>query len=372
LLYSFLWIRAERGRGFAPAHRRQVQDFRGKSGVPAVLIVMQSSATQTEIIAVCDRIAELGYVANKIPGAVRVAIGITGNKAALDPGLFNLMPGVQDAVPVSRPYKLVSREVKPEDTIIDVRGVKIGGGALTVIAGPCSVESREQVLTTAHHVRQHGAHVLRGGAFKPRTSPYDFQGLREDGLRLLAEARDETGMPIVTEVKDTQTLAMVAEYADILQIGARNMQNFSLLEAVGDLGKPVMLKRGMSCTVKEWLMAAEYIASRGNYQVILCERGIRTFETLTRNTLDLGIVPLLRETTHLPIIVDPSHATGVAKAVAPMARAAAAAGVDGVMVEVHPKPEVALSDGPQALTFAMFADMMSDLRRVAEALGQRL
>jgi 3-deoxy-7-phosphoheptulonate synthase len=335
-----------------------------------VLIVMQSTATQAEIAAICERISELGYTPNKIPGAVRLAIGITGNKTALDPGLFNRMPGVQDAVVVSRPYKLVSREVKPEDTVIEVRGVKIGGGALTVIAGPCSVESREQVLTTARHVRQNGAHVLRGGAFKPRTSPYEFQGLREDGLRLLAEARDETGMPIITEVKDTQTLELVAEYADILQIGARNMQNFSLLEAVGELGKPVMLKRGMSSTVKEWLMAAEYIASRGNYQVILCERGIRTFETMTRNTLDLGIVPLLRETTHLPIFIDPSHATGVARAVAPMARAAAAAGVDGIMVEVHPQPTVALSDGPQALTFPMFADLMTDLRRIAAALNQ--
>jgi 3-deoxy-7-phosphoheptulonate synthase len=221
-------------------------------------------------------------------------------------------------------------------------------------------------------VREHGARILRGGAFKPRTSPYDFQGLREEGLKLLADARDLTGMPIITEVKDTETLPMVAEYADILQIGARNMQNFSLLEAVGALGKPVMLKRGLSSTVNEWLMAAEYIVSRGNYQVMLCERGIRTFETMTRNTLDLGIVPLLRAITHLPVIVDPSHGTGVAKAVGPMARAAAATGVDGVIVEVHPEPAKALSDGPQALTFSMFTSMMDDLRKVTAALGQEM
>ncbi|MCB9578929.1 MAG: 3-deoxy-7-phosphoheptulonate synthase [Polyangiaceae bacterium] len=337
-----------------------------------MLIVMSQGATAAQIEAVCERIRELGYTPNEIPGAVRIAIGITGNKTALDPALFNRLPGVFDAVPVSKPYKLVSREVKPDDTVIQVGNTKIGGGNLTLMAGPCSVESREQVLNTARHVKKHGATVLRGGAFKPRTSPYDFQGLREEGLKLLAEARDETGMPIITEVKDTETLGLVAEYADILQIGARNMQNFSLLEAVGSLGKPVMLKRGMSSTVKEWLMAAEYIVSRGNYEVILCERGIRTFETLTRNTLDLGVVPLLREITHLPVIVDPSHGTGVATAVTPMARAAVAAGVDGVMVEVHPDPAKALSDGPQALTFDMFEALSQDLERVAGVLGQKL
>jgi 3-deoxy-7-phosphoheptulonate synthase len=337
-----------------------------------MLIVMSTQASADQVRAVCERIRELGYVPNEIPGAVRLAIGITGNKGALDPALFNRLPGVQEAVAVSKPYKLVSREVKPDDTVIDVLGVKIGGGTLTVIAGPCSVESREQLLATAKHVREHGARILRGGAFKPRTSPYDFQGLREQGLELLAEARDSTGMPVITEVKDTETLPLVAEYADILQIGARNMQNFSLLEAVGALGKPVMLKRGISSTVNEWLMAAEYIVSRGNYQVMLCERGIRTFETMTRNTLDLGVVPLLRTITHLPVIVDPSHATGIALAVGPMARAAAATGVDGVIVEVHPEPSKALSDGPQALTFPMFAEMMEGLRKVTSALGQPL
>ncbi len=337
-----------------------------------MLIVMGSDATPEQIEAVSDRIRELGFTANEIPGAVRIAIGVTGNKSALDPGLFNRMPGVQDAVVVSRPYKLVSREVKPDDTVIEVGSTRIGGGALTIMAGPCSIESREQTLSTARHVRKHGATLLRGGAFKPRTSPYDFQGLREKGLQLLAEAREETGMPIITEVKDTETLGLVCEYADILQIGARNMQNFSLLEAVGGSGKPVMLKRGMSSTVKEWLMAAEYIVSQGNYQVILCERGIRTFETFTRNTLDLGVVPLVRAITHLPVVVDPSHATGIAEAVGPMARAATAAGVDGLMLEVHPEPAKALSDGPQALTFDVFASLMQEIRSVAQAVKQDL
>lgn len=337
-----------------------------------MLIVMSSNATPDQVRGVCDRIRELGFTPNEIPGAVRVAIGITGNKGAVDPALFNRLPGVQEAVAVSKPWKLVSREVKPDDTVIEVGDVKIGGGAFVVMAGPCSVENREQVLSTAKHVREQGATILRGGAFKPRTSPYDFQGLREEGLALLAEAREATGMPVITEVKDTETLKLVAEYADILQIGARNMQNFSLLEAVGALGKPVMLKRGIASTVNEWLMAAEYIVARGNYQVMLCERGIRTFETMTRNTLDLGVLPILRAITHLPIIVDPSHGTGVAKAVGPMARAAAATGVDGVIVEVHPNPSKALSDGPQALTFPMFTELMSDLAKVTAALGQPL
>lgn len=337
-----------------------------------MLIVMKKGASPSEVDGVCERIRELGYEPHEIPGADRMAIGITGNKGGLDAALFTRLPGVREAVAVSRPYKLVSREVKPESTVIEVRGVRIGDGNLTVMAGPCSVESREQVMSTAMHAKQAGAHILRGGAFKPRTSPYDFQGLREDGLKLLAEARDATGMPVITEVKDTDTLPLVAEYADILQIGARNMQNFSLLEAIGHLGKPVMLKRGPSATVKEWLMAAEYIVSRGNYQVMLCERGIRTYETLTRNTLDLGIVPLLREMTHLPIVVDPSHGTGVVDAVTPMARAAVASGCDSIMVEVHPKPETALSDGPQALTFEMFDRLMVDIEKVAAAVGQNL
>ncbi len=335
-----------------------------------MLILMEAEATRAQIDRVCDRVRELGYAPHEMPGAQRVAIGVTGNKGGIDPGHFKRLDGVHDAVAVSRPYKLVGREVNPEGTIVEVAGTRIGGGELTVMAGPCSVESRDQVLSTARHVRSLGATILRGGAFKPRTSPYDFQGLREEGLELLAEAREATGMPIITEVKDTETLPLVARYADILQVGARNMQNFTLLEAIGGLDKPVMLKRGMSASVKEWLMAAEYIVSRGNLNVVLCERGIRTFETATRNTLDLGIIPLLRGMTHLPIIVDPSHGTGVAAAVTPLARAATAVGVDGIMVEVHPEPAKALSDGPQALTFPMFETLMAEVSKVAGAIGQ--
>jgi 3-deoxy-7-phosphoheptulonate synthase len=335
-----------------------------------MVITMHKDATADQIRAVADRVRELGYIPHEMPGAQRTAICITGNRGPLDPSLFTRFDGVADAVAISQPYKLVSRELKPDSTVVEVMGVKIGGGSFCVMAGPCSVETREQVMATAEHVRKNGAHMLRGGAFKPRTSPYDFQGLKEEGLKILAEAREATKMPVITEVKDAETLPLVAEYADVLQIGARNMQNFSLLERVGELGKPVMLKRGLSSTVKEWLMAAEYIVSRGNRNVILCERGIRTFETLTRNTLDLGVLPLLRAITHLPIMVDPSHGTGVAKAVTPLARAAVATGVDGVMVEVHPDPAKALSDGPQALTFPMFEEMMRDVRRIAEAMGQ--
>ena len=337
-----------------------------------MLVLMKAGATPAQIETVCQTIRDLGFAPHAIPGAVRTAIGVTGNKGPIEPSVFTRLDGVADAVPVSQPYKLVSREVKPEDTVIEVRGIKIGGGHVAVMAGPCSVESREQTLSTAEHVKKHGAHILRGGAFKPRTSPYEFQGLREGGLEILAEAREKTGMPIITEVKDTESLGMVCKYADILQIGARNMQNFSLLEAVGERGTPVMLKRGLSSTVKEWLMAAEYILSRGNRQVMLCERGIRTFETATRNTLDLGILPMLRATTHLPIIVDPSHGCGYAKGVTPMARAALATGVDGVMIEVHPEPSKALSDGPQALTFPMFEKLMSDLRGIAAVMGVEL
>lgn len=332
-----------------------------------MLIVMHPGATPQQIDAVREKITALGLVAHAIPGVQRVAIGITGNQqGGLESDQFQLMDGVVDVIRVSKPYKLVSREVKPDDTVVTVGGVTLGGGSFVVMAGPCSVENRDQVLSTAEHVKSHGAVMLRGGAYKPRTSPYEFQGLRLEGLKLLAEARERTGLPIITEVKDTETLPLVAEYADVLQIGARNMQNFSLLEAVGETRKPVMLKRGPSATVREWLMAAEYIVARGNYQVILCERGIRTFETATRNTLDLGVLPVLRQMTHLPIVVDPSHGTGIAAAVTPMARAAAASGVDGIIVEVHPNPAVALSDGPQALTFPMFERMMKQVKPIAE------
>ena len=337
-----------------------------------MLVLMKSGATPAQIDAVCQVIRDLGFAPHPIEGATRTAIGITGNKGLVEPSVFTRLEGVADAVPVSQPFKLVSREVKPDDTIIEVRGVKIGGGHLAIMAGPCSVESREQTLSTARHVKQHGAHLLRGGAFKPRTSPYEFQGLREEGLELLAEARAETGLPIITEAKDTESLDAVCKVADVIQIGARNMQNFSLLEAVGERDLPVMLKRGLSSTVREWLMAAEYILSRGNRKVILCERGIRTFETATRNTLDLGVLPLLREKTHLPIVVDPSHGCGYAAGVTPLARAAVATGVDGVMVEVHPEPTKALSDGPQALTFPMFEKMMAEIRGIAAVMGARL
>ena len=335
-----------------------------------MLIVMQQGATAEDLDRVMRRIEGLGFTGHSIPGSMRVAIGITGNDRSIDPAEFTMLPGISQCIAVSQPHKLVGREMKPEDTIIDVRGVQIGGGSFAVMAGPCAVESREQILTTANAVRQAGAAILRGGAFKPRTSPYDFQGLREEGLRLLAEARQQTGLPIITEVKDVATLDAVAETTDILQIGARNMQNFSLLAAVGERDLPVMLKRGHSSSVKEWLMAAEYIAASGNHRVMLCERGIRTFETTTRNTLDLGILPSLRDMTHLPIVVDPSHATGRAASVPAMARAALAAGADAVMVEVHPNPAEALSDGPQSLTPDAFAELMDSLRAIASAVGR--
>jgi 3-deoxy-7-phosphoheptulonate synthase len=337
-----------------------------------MLILMRPDASQDDIAKVCDRIRELGFVPNQIPGQQRVAIGITGNESAIDPGLFAECPGIAEAVPVSRPFKLASREVKPHDTVIRVGEAQFGGGAFGVVAGPCAVESHDQLMASARAVKKSGARMLRGGAFKPRTSPYSFQGLKEEGLKLLAEARKETGMPVVTEVMDTQTVELVARYADMLQIGARNMQNFALLEAVGQTHKPVMLKRGLSATLQEFLMAAEYLIKNGNYNVLLCERGIRTFETMTRNTLDLGSIPMLKRLTHLPVIVDPSHGTGDRLSVAPLARAALAMGADGLMVEVHPDPAKARSDGPQSLTPEMFAKLMGELGAIAPVVGLRL
>jgi 3-deoxy-7-phosphoheptulonate synthase len=335
-----------------------------------MLVVMKPHATQPEIDAVVEKIRGMGLSAHTIPGAQRVAIGVTGNKGGLDPGQFETMPGVADAIRVSQPFKLVSREVKEDDTVIDVGGVPLGGNAIAIMAGPCSVESKEQILEAAHAVKGSGARFLRGGAFKPRTSPYEFQGLAEEGLRLLALAREETGLRVVTEVMDVETLPMVADYADVLQIGARNMQNFSLLKQLGEIRRPVLLKRGPSATLKEWLMAAEYIVSRGNYQVALCERGIRTFETMTRNTLDLNAVPVLKALTHLPVIVDPSHGIGLRPHVAAMARAGIAAGADGIIVEVHPRPEKALSDGQQSLTPREFDELMRQVRVIAGAVGR--
>src|SRR5512140_3388012 len=337
-----------------------------------MLVVMKPHATEAEIQAVVGKIRTLGFTPHPIPGAQRVAIGVTGNKGVIDTAQFETMPGVGDAMRVSQPFQLVAREVKEEDTVIDVGGVPLGGNALAVMAGPCSVESREQILETAHAVKAAGAKFLRGGAFKPRTSPYEFQGLAEEGLKLLALAREQTGLKVVTEVMDAETLPMVADYADVLQIGARNMQNFSLMKQLGSIQRPVLLKRGPSATLKEWLMAAEYVLSRGNYQVALCERGIRTFETMTRNTLDLNAVPVLKGLTHLPVLVDPSHGIGLRNHVAAMARAAVAAGADGLIIEVHPCPEKALSDGHQSLAPDEFADLMRQVRIIAGAIGRSL
>jgi 3-deoxy-7-phosphoheptulonate synthase len=335
-----------------------------------MLVVMKPHATESEVEDVVEKIRSLGLAPHPIPGAQRVAIGITGNKGGLEPGQFVTLPGVADAIRVSQPWKLVSREVKADDTVLDVGGVPIGGKALAIIAGPCSVESREQLLDAAHAVKAAGARFLRGGAFKPRTSPYEFQGLAEEGLKLLALAREQTGLKIVTEVVDVETLPVVADYADVLQVGARNMQNFSLLKALGDLRRPVLLKRGPSATIKEWLMAAEYLLSRGNYQVALCERGIRTFETMTRNTLDLNAVPVLKALTHLPVLVDPSHGIGVRAHVPAMARAGVAAGADGIIVEVHPRPDRALSDGAQSLTPPEFGELVRQVGTIASAIGR--
>jgi 3-deoxy-7-phosphoheptulonate synthase len=339
-----------------------------------MLVVMKADAGRVEVDAVKARVREMGFTPNEIPGPTRVAIGITGNEGPLDPGAFMDLAGVAEAVPISRPWKLVSREVKPDDTLVRPGGGPgvFGGGRFGVIAGPCAVEGREQLLLAARAVKAGGAHFLRGGAFKPRTSPYSFQGLKEEGLKLLVEAREETGLPVVTEVMDTRDVEMVSRYADVLQVGARNMQNFSLLEAVGDQPRPVMLKRGLSATIQEFLMAAEYILKQGNYNVILCERGIRTFETMTRNTMDLGSIPLIKRLTHLPIIIDPSHGTGDRLSVPALARAAVALGADGLMVEVHPNPAQALSDGPQSLTPPAFVELMASLRAVAAAVGIQL
>jgi 3-deoxy-7-phosphoheptulonate synthase len=335
-----------------------------------MLVVMRQNATPADVEAVVEKIRSLGLMPHAIPGAQRVAIGITGNKGGLDPAQFEGMTGVGEAIRVSQPFKLVSREVKPDDTVIDVGGALIGGPSLAIMAGPCSVESEEQLLASAHAVKAAGAKFLRGGAFKPRTSPYEFQGMGEAGLKLLALAREQTGLKVVTEVMDADDLPVCLEYADVLQLGARNMQNFSLLKRLGSVKKPVLLKRGPSATIREWLMAAEYVVAHGNNQVALCERGIRTFETMTRNTLDLNAVPILKALTHLPVIVDPSHGIGLRAHVPAMARAGVAAGADGLIVEVHPRPEKALSDGPQSLTPVEFEELMRQVRVIAGAIGR--
>ncbi len=334
-----------------------------------MLVVMQAGARQQQIDHAVARIEQLGLRSHVIVGTERTVVAALGDKRDGARLILETLPGVDKVVPVLAPYKIASREVKKEPTVVAARGLRIGGGHFGVIAGPCSVESRAQILEVAHLVKEAGATGLRGGAFKPRSSPYSFQGLKEKGLELLAEARDATDLAIVTEVMATEQVALVARYADVLQVGARNMQNYALLEAVGAAGLAVLLKRGPSATIEEFLLAAEYILNSGNSQIILCERGIRTFEDHTRFTLPLATVPYLHEKTHLPIVVDPSHGTGKASLVAPMARAAVAAGADGLLVEVHPRPEEALSDGYQSLDGPAFRQMMIDCRKVASALG---
>jgi 3-deoxy-7-phosphoheptulonate synthase len=335
-----------------------------------MLIVMDSAATAEDVARVVSTVENLGLQAHAIPGAQRTAIGITGNRGAIEPGAFENLPGVAEVIPVSAPYKLVSREAKRENTVVSIGGVPVGGPKVVVIGGPCAVESEEQALEVGRAVRRAGATLYRGGAFKPRTSPYSFQGLGEKGLKILAKVREETNLPIVTEVLDTETVDLVAEHADCLQVGARNMQNFSLLKRLGKTRKPVLLKRGMSATIEEFLLSAEYLLSEGNYQVVLCERGVRTFADHTRNTLDLSVVPYVQRISHLPIVVDPSHGTGKRQKVIPLSRAAIAVGADGLIVEVHPHPELALSDGPQALPPEMFAELMDQVRRLAPVVGR--
>ncbi len=337
-----------------------------------MIVVMKPQATEQELTLVIDRITSAGLQVHLSKGSVRTIIGIIGDKKVIAELPVQVMVGVEKVVPITVGYKLVSREFRPENSIIMVNGFAIGGDRLAVMAGPCAVESREQLLEAAQIVKQCGAQFLRGGAYKPRTSPYSFQGLEEKGLQLLAEARELTGLSIVTEVVDSYSVPIVSNYADILQIGARNMQNYQLLKAVGKTKKPILLKRGMSATIDEWLHAAEYILSEGNDQVIFCERGIRTFETHTRNTLDLSAVAALKILSHLPVIVDPSHGTGVRGLVAPMAKAAVAAGADGLIIEVHPNPAQALSDGAQSLDRDNFAELMNDLSRIATVMDRKL
>jgi 3-deoxy-7-phosphoheptulonate synthase len=336
-----------------------------------LLVVMKALAGPADIDRVCERIEALGFKPHIIPGEQRTAIGITGNSGPVDPAEFEDLPGVAEAIPVSKPYKLVSRETKPENTVVLVGDVPVGGDDLVFCGGPCAVESRQQILESAHAVKAAGGQLLRGGAYKPRTSPYAFQGLGEEGLQYLAEVRDQTGLGIVTEAVDTETFDLVERYADCVQIGARNMQNFSLLRRAGKSRKPILLKRGMSSTLDEFLMAAEYILAEGNYSVILCERGVRTFADHTRNTLDLSVVPAVQTLSHLPIIVDPSHGTGKRDKVLPMALAATAVGASGLIVEVHPHPDRALSDGYQSLYPNQFAQLADDCRAIASLMSSR-
>jgi 3-deoxy-7-phosphoheptulonate synthase len=335
---------------------------------------MKAQATPEQIQAVCDHIVQLGFRPHPLPGAQRTAIGITGNQGEVDRGNLESLPGVAEVIRVSKSYKLASRDVKEENTIIRFPGTNatVGGNDVAVVAGPCSIESREQAFAIAESVAAAGAQFFRGGAYKPRTSPYAFQGLGLEALQIMAAIRDKFGLRIISEALDHESLALVAEWADVIQIGARNMQNFSLLKLAGKLRKPVLIKRGLSATLEEFLMAAEYVMSEGNYQVILCERGVRTFSDHARNTLDLSIVPALKHVSHLPLLIDPSHGTGRRDSVLPMARAAVACGADGVMVEVHNHPETALSDGPQSIYPAQFAAMMDELQQIAPIVGRNV
>jgi 3-deoxy-7-phosphoheptulonate synthase len=335
-----------------------------------MMVIMRSDATDEQIKHVIEKIEGVGAIAHPSYGKYKTVIGAIGDRVEISNIPFKAMPGVEDIVPISKPYKLVSRDFKEEDTEIKFDNCVVGGNNFTVIAGPCSIESQEQVSLTAKSVKDAGAMMMRGGAFKPRTSPYSFQGLREEGLKMLVKCREETGLPVVTEVLDPRDIDVVAENADVLQIGARNMQNFLLLTEAGKTGRPVLLKKGFGCTIEELLMAAEYIVKTGNEKVILCERGIRTFETATRNTLDISSIPLLKQLSHLPVIVDPSHATGRRELIEPLSMAAIAAGAHGVMIEVHPTPESALCDGPQSITINKFEDIMKNIIPLAKYMGR--
>jgi len=338
-----------------------------------MIIVMKSNATPEEIHHVCEKVKELGLTPQVSRGVARTVIGVIGEEEKIRVKPLEAFPGVESVMPILKPYKLASRDFKPEPSELEMKhGVVVGGKKLVVMAGPCSVEGREMLLEVAGQVRASGATFLRGGAFKPRTSPYSFQGLGEEGLKYLREAADQFGLLVVTEVMDTRAVELVSRYADMLQIGARNMQNFDLLKEVGLSKKPVLLKRGLGATISELLLSAEYLLSKGNFKVALCERGIRTFETATRNTVDINAVPVLKEETHLPVIVDPSHGTGKWEYVAPVARAAVAAGADGLMIEVHPNPEEAMSDGPQSLLPKKFRQLMEEIRPLAKAVGREL
>ncbi len=338
-----------------------------------MLVVMKTGATEAEIARVCDWIREKGYTPQPMPGAQRTAVGLVGNDGRVDGSALEDLPGVAEVIHVSNPYKQVSREWRPENTLVTIApGVVFGGNAVPIIAGPCSVESEAQILASAHAVKAGGAVALRGGAYKPRSSPYSFQGMGKKGLELLALAKRETGLAIVTEAMDDEGAHLVAEYADCIQIGARNMQNYSLLKTAGKIGKPVLLKRGMAATIQDLLLSAEYLLAEGNTQVILCERGLRSFDTTSRNLFDLTAIPVVQQLSHLPIVADPSHGTGRRDKVLPMSRAAVAAGADGILIEVHPQPEKAMSDGAQSQTPEQFTDTVRELRRVAEAIGRTI